>query len=74
MNDVCDIWSSPWRTLHRSAPPPAPAARQQAVRQQAVRQAALWQEGVTGNGSWLGRARTVASLKTRIRFATTTAL
>jgi hypothetical protein len=70
MNDVCDIWSSPWRTLHRSAPH-APAA---AARQQAVRQTALWQEGVTGNGSWLGRARTVASLKTRIRFATTAAL
>jgi hypothetical protein len=70
MNDVCDIWSSPWRTLHRSAPP----AQAAAARQQAVRQAALWQEAVPGNGSWLGRARTVASLKTRIGSATTAAL
>jgi hypothetical protein len=72
MNDVCDIWSSPWRTLHRSAPP-APAAAA-AARQQAVRQAAVWQEAASGTGSWLGRARTVASLKKRIRSVPTAAL
>jgi len=72
MNDVCDIWSSPWRTLHRSAPPaPASAA---AARQQAVRREAVWQEAAIASVSWLGRARTAGSLETRMRSAPTAAL
>ncbi|HEY2780071.1 MAG TPA: hypothetical protein VGI90_04830 [Steroidobacteraceae bacterium] len=49
MNEVCDIWSSPWRALHRRSAGSMPTA--------VVRTAG------PGTGSWLGRARLAAALK-----------
>ena len=65
MNDVCGIWSSPWRTLHRQASPSQPAS---------ARQATVRQEAVPDSGSWLGRSRMTVSSRTRLRCGRTAAL